>query len=272
MPERVIIAAAQKTHAAFKVGERLWRRGGPLLPPAVKSLLFAAVLLYAQRSGFSAWSLFLLIAVAAVSYMQPVFKTFSFGTSFLLTTALSVLLTSRFTITLPVSMHAGLIGQILFSLAFGFLFFMLLGIKNVIFVRRQQWYTVLFIALVHGISLLFFTSLGAVHPWRDTILLALFMYLLLREYFATQEYATNRAQTVITLTLTLMLVETAWALSLLPLGFSKAASVLTLIGMMSASATSRYIRGTLTARFLRTNFVLLAVLVGIIFASVRWVI
>lgn len=272
MPERVLIAAATKTYTASQYLAQQWRRGGPLVPLVVKALLFAVALLYVQQEIFSVWSLFVLLLVAVVSYMQPVFKTFTFSTSFFLLVSLSILLTSRFTITLPVALHASFLGQLLFAVAFGFLFFVLLGIKNVVFVRRQQWYSILFIAMVLGISLLFFTSAGGVHPWRDTLLFMLFTYLLLREYFRAQEYAASRGLVVIALTFTAILVEAAWAISVLPLGFSKSASLLTLLGMMGASSIDRYIHGTLTGRFIRTNIVLLLVLIGILFGSVRWTI
>jgi hypothetical protein len=167
-------------------------------------------------------------------------------------------------------MHTGAAGQWVFATAFGFLFFILLGIKNVTLVRRREWHTVLFIALVYGISLLFFTSITNGNPWVDVLLLGLFSYLLLREYFVIQEHVKSRALTVITLTLSLLIIEVAWAISLLPLGFSKAASVLTLLAMMSAGVTDRYLRGTLTARFLRLSLIVVLVLIVLVFLSVRW--
>lgn len=204
--------------------------------------------------------------------MQPVFKAFTLKTSLIVILALAILLTSRFTIALPVALHASSLGQLLFSVVFGFLFFILLGIKNVILVRRREWYAVLFIALVYGISLLFFTGTTADHILRDLIFLAVFSYFLFREYFGIQEHPYHRALTVTTLTITVLMLELAWGISLLPLGFSKSASMLTLCAIILAGIIERYIRGTLTARFLRLTLVLFVTLVIIVFFSVRWVI
>ncbi len=270
MPERVIIAAAKTVGVALRTTEKLWGRGGPLLPVIFKGLLFGVLLFGVQRSGFAGWPVFFLLLVALVSYVQPVFRTFSFGTSLLLTLSLSLLLTSRFTIALPGAEGTGMFGQFVFSAVFGFLFFVLLGIKNFVLVNRKQWYSLIFVALFYGVSMLFFTSISGSTPWRDVLLLGFFIYLLLREYFITQEHPKNRGLLIITLCITLMLVELAWALSVLPLGFSKAASALTLIGMVASGVTERYLTGALTARFIRLTVSLVLVLIGILFLSAQW--
>ncbi len=270
--DELVIKTARSIHHGIQSAQQLWRRGGSLLPPIVKSVLVGLLLWYVQGSGFAAWPVTLFIITALVCYMQPVYKTFTLGTSLIVTLSLALVLTSRFTITLPAQLHASGFGQLLFAIGFGFLFFILLGIKNVILVRRRQWYAVLFVALVYGISLLFFTSTSGDHAIRDTLLLTLFMYLLLREYVNVQEHPYHRALKVIILTQTVLVIETAWVLSLLPLGFSKAASLLTLLAMMLAGILDRYIRGTLTARFLRLSVVLFTLLTGVIFLSVRWII
>jgi hypothetical protein len=272
MPERVIIAAVRTTHRAVRVTQVAWVKSGPLTPSIVKAILFGLLLWYVQGSGFALWPVFLFVFTAVLSYIQPVSKTFTFSTSFLLVVALALLLTSRFVITLPIQMHAGVIGELLFAGAFGFLFFMLLGIKNMVLSRRREWHIVLFIALIYGISLLFFTSLTNQHPLKNSILIGLFAFLLYREYFLTQEHAKSRALTLISLTLTLLTVELAWVISLLPMGFSKEASVLTLFAMMIASIVDRYLRGTLTARFLRLSTLLVVVLVSVILVSAQWLI
>ena len=272
MPERVIFAAAKHTRRAYRAASDVWGRGGALAPVIFKAVLFGLLLLYVQGSGFAGWPTFLFVAVAIVCYAQPVSRAFSFGTSLFLIISLALLLTSRFTITLPVPMHTSALGQFLFAAIFGFLFFILLGIKNLVLARRRQWYAVLFVALVYGISLLFFTSGITSSVWRGTVLLAFFTFLLFREYFIAQEHSKSRALLVTTLSLTLLTIELAWVINLLPLGFSKGASVLTLVSMMGAGITDRYVRGTLSARFLRLSFLLVIALVVIIFWSSRWVI
>ena len=272
MPERVIIAAAKHSQRAYRATAKVWERGGPLAPLILKGALFGLLLLYVQRTGFAPWPVFLFLLVTVVSYMQPVFRTFSLSTSLFLMLSLSLLLTSRFTITLPAAMHASAFGELLFAGMFGSLFFVLLGIKNMVLVRRPQWYAVLFIALVYGISLLFFTSGVTSSIWQGVLLLGLFTYLLFREYFRVQDHAKSRALKVIGLCLTLLVIELAWVIGLLPLGFSKSASVLTLMTMMAAGITDRYLRGTLTARFLRLSLGLVVVLTTVIFLSARWTI
>lgn len=265
----MIAAARRGKHAIIKANQ-IWQQGGPLTPIIFKAAIFGLLLWYVQAANFAFWPTFFFSLLSLVFYMQPVSKAFTFGTSFLLVVALALLLTSRFVITLPIEMHAGLLGQLLFAAAFGFAFFVLLGIKNVVLVERRQWHVVLFIGLIYGISLLFFVSLTNLHPWRNALLLGLFAYLLYREYFSAQEHPKTRALTLISLALTLVTIELAWVISLLPLGFSKEASVLTLFAMMIASATDRYLRGTLTARFLRLSGALVLVLVSVIFSSVGW--
>lgn len=272
MPERVIIAAAKQSRRVYRAGAAVLERGGPITSVIFKAVLFGLLLLYVQGSGFAGWPTFLFVATAIVCYAQPVSKTFAFGTSLFLLISLSLLLTSRFTITLPVTMHASALGEFLFAAILGFLFFILLGIKNVVFARRRQWYAILFVALIYGISLVFFTSGITGSVWRSTGLLAIFMYLLFREYFSAQDHPKSRALLVTSLSLTLLTIELAWVINLLPLGFSKSASVLTLLSIVSASITDRYVRGALSARFLRMSFLLVIALTAIIFWSSNWAI
>ncbi len=269
MPERIIIAAARGSHRAAQAAQRLLKRGGPLTPIIIKAIIFGLLLLYVQAAQFSFWPIVLFVLVALFLYSQPVFKAFTFTTSLFLVLALSLLLTSRFTITVPGELGGA--GEWLFAAGFSFLFFLLMGIKNFALVRRPQWYAVLFIVLTYGIGLLLFTSIST-SPLPSMILFALFTALLIREYFDLAEHRRSRALFVIVLTLSLVLAESAWALSLLPIGFAKAASALTLFSMMTVGIVDRYLGGTLSARFLRVNLSLIIGLTAIIFLSSRWII
>lgn len=272
MSDPLVLVLARRAYAGSKAFARLWRAGGPLLPPIFKGTLFGLSLLYVQISSFAILPILLCVAVGSICYMQPVTRSFTFGTSFFLVASLGLLLTSRFVITLPVALHAGIIGQIVFAAAFGVLFFILLGIKNQVLVRRRQWYSVLYIALIYGISLLFFTSVTGEGALRHTLLLGIFSYLLLSEYFGVQAHPKSRALTLISLVHTLLAIQVAWAVSLLPIGFSKSASVLTLVLMMASSVTDRYLRGSLTALFLRRSVGLALLLIAVLLFSARLVI
>jgi hypothetical protein len=272
MPERILIAAARGSHRALRKTQQVWERGGPLTSIVVKGVLFSLLLFYVQGTGFATWPTLLFSAVALISYFQPIMKRFTFGTSLILLIALALLVTSRFTITLPVQLHAGTLGQLIFAAAFGFLFAILLGIKNIVLVRRRQWYTILFIAQVYSICLLFFTTLNPIPSWRGMLVMAACIYMLLREYWQAQDHSPSRALTVTTLAISLLSIEMAWVICLLPLGFSKAASLLTLTIIMAAGIVDRYVRGNLHARFLRNSLLLFLALVVIMFYSVRWTI
>jgi len=271
----IMVNWVKKVHRAILhlivAGQRLWRRGGERANLIFKSSIFGLLLWRVQIVEFSVGWVAIFLISTLFMYLQPVTKPFTLKTSFLLVIFLSLLLTSRFTITLPLEFHAGTLGQLLFSVVFGFLFFILIGSKNTLLVRWHEWHMVLFIALMYGVNLLFFTSTLNPGAWTSLLIFGLFIYWLIREYFVIQGHATLQTTAIITLTITLGLIELVWVVSLLPLGFSKGASLMTLIAMLIVGVIDRYLRGVLTARWLRLSGALFIFLVSLIFISVNWV-
>lgn len=252
---------------------RFWHGLGPIAPLTFKAVLFGGTLWYAQASEFTLGSILLFLTVAIVCYLQPVFKTLHYSASCMVLLAVALLLTSRFTITLPGNLlYASGLGQLAFAAAFAIIFFALLGIKNMTLSRRYGWYTLVYVALVYGVELLFFAWSRQLHAITGMLLLYAFIYVLVREYFVFYGHTKGRLITVIAATISVLAAQLAWVATSLPLTFSNSASLLTLIVLLATALIERYLRGALSARTLRFNGILFVILVVLIAIATRWTI
>lgn len=269
MDELVVRLLSRSYRATARV-MAWWEGLGSLAGPVSKAVIFALLLFWVQQSSFSFWSTTLFTIAALLFYMQPVHKPFILKGSLILILTTALLLTSRFTIVLPIEFHAGIYGQLLFALVFAFLFFTLLAVKNGVIVRRREWQMVLFVGLIYSVNLLFFTALTASSGWGIGLIFVLCTYFLCYEYLSSHEECARRPIVAASAVFTLLLLELGWSASLLPLGFSKAASMLSLIAVIMIGAFDRYQRGALTAQWLRMSFVIFCLLIGLLFWSIRW--
>ena len=223
----------------------------PQLRLALKALIFGLLLLLVKTSGFGLLPVILFLTVAGVFYAQPLFKTIELLTIFfiLLTTALLVVKAFLYSSYAPLAI-----------LYFTTLFYLLLGVKNLVLIQREKWQRFLNLALSYNIFLLFFFY--SQNDFFSRLLPALLgLFLLLRSLF--------RKRLIIWITILLM-AETLWAISLLPIGFINAASLAFLVYFDISDLAGRHLNQTLNRRRILTDVTILIVLLVAIFAFSRW--
>ena len=186
--------------------------------------------------------------------------------------ALALLVTSRFVIVFSDPRLAAHLptGIVLFAIAFGFLFYILLGIKNLLLRHRRQWQYVLYLCLFYFGFSIFFSAGPGIPFLARSIILFIGSALLLREFFKFQEHGHQRLITTSAWLLAFLVTQCAWALSLLPFRFSAAASLMIVIVYSLSEITSRYLHGNLTARFLRINSFIFLGFFLLIFFTTHW--
>lgn len=218
--------------------------------PALGLLLKAALaalgvyLLRETSSSIAALLLFSLVFLAI--YFRPPLNNRKF-----LVSALSLL-------TLPVLLPpvAGILEWLLLIL-WGIVFFLLLGVKNLIFLRRQGNYETVHILLVFSIGVLYLLGLLPLIP---QILLFIALFFLVKEFYFILAPPYPQRLILAAVVETLLLVEIAWILSFLSINFLAGAALLALVTFIFHDLILHHFQGTLSRQIILRNVTLFTIL------------
>ena len=141
-----------------------------------------------------------------------------------------------------------------------FLFLILLGIKDLVLVKRIFWESVLRLGLAYASFLVFFYYSQS-YFLASLILLFLFILFLLR--FSLK-------QRVFYWAIAFLLLEGVWAISLLPVGFISSATLALLVFWTLTSLALDYSRNKQSKKFLLLAISLFIILSIIVLGFSRW--
>lgn len=159
------------------------------------------------------------------------------------------------------------------GIVIGAIFYLILGVKDLVLVNRQFAYQTLRLLLLTSALLLFFwwgqsSSLSFV--WR-LILLFAFLFALHYEYFSFI-FEGNPLNIFAAALTAFLFFEAAWALVWLPIGFLNATAVALLTLFMLSDFIVHYLRGTLNRKITLTNFTVFIFSLLAIFLVSDWTI
>lgn len=227
----------------------------------VKAVIFAIFLLLAANHW---WWAILFVLSAFYFYLKPRLNAGQFFSSFLV-----LLIASLFFINLPLITHYSL----LISLFFGFLFFILLGIKNLIFLNRQNFYQFLNGLLFLSIFILFFDANKSEIFIVKYLMVGLAVFLLSKEIlkFGPREFiGLEKSLNLIPAVFTFLTLQVLWAIALLPIGFLNSASLALLVILVLQDFSLHHFSGTISRQITLRNITLFLVFSLFIFAASKW--
>ncbi len=232
-------------------------------PQVLKAVIFAALLLMANANGGFFWP-FVFIAAAAYMYFQPLFEWKKFIYSFLI-----LLFYSWGSISFFSNGLAATAAAIVFSLAF----FVLLGVKNFSFLKRDNKLNVLCGFIYFLISAVFFAADktgGFGFIFYFMISFAAF-YGALKEFldFFHPDFPKTRKSLIIAGS-AFLIMELASAISFLPLGFLNASALVLLFVFILEDFISYHLKGTMNRQAILNNVTILIVAMIFIFAASKW--
>jgi hypothetical protein len=230
-----------------------------LSPLALKAAIFSIILSMVN----SHWSLVVVfILVSFYLYFRPSLNSSQFILSFL------VLLATSLLIVLLVNGQWSLV----ISLFFGFLFFLLLGVKNLIFVNRQPFYYLFNGLLLLVIFISFF--------WAENSRLFFIKYLsvffaiafLFREFliFSINGFSNSTKKNLIVYGAAFLIFQLLWAITLLPISFLNAAGLALLIVMILQDFIVHHFSGTMSRQIVLRNVTVFLILSLVIFGASKW--
>lgn len=160
---------------------------------------------------------------------------------------------------LPVLLPPG--GKFIIIL-WGVALFLLLGVKNLILLKRQGSYEALHLLIIFGIGLLYLLNFLPLVP---QIFLFIIFFFLFREFYFTLAPFYPQRLTLTAALLSFVLVEIAWSLTFLPVNFLTAAAFLGLIAFLFHDLTLHHFQGTLSRQLVLRNATLFIVLSIVLF-------
>lgn len=215
----------------------------PRLQLAFKAAIFGLLLVFTHPLIF--------VAGAAVLYGRPLFRTLGFLEPFIILLAISLILNR--------SAGGGMLLYLSVSYS-TFLFFLLLGVKNLVFVHRENWHRILNLALAYGAFLLFFYYNKELFVIQ-LILLFIVNFFLLRDLFKKR---------MIYWLLSLLVLEAAWGISLLPIGFINSANIAALVYFFLSNLALHYSSNSLTRKKILIDVTIFVLLFLAILAFSQW--
>ena len=157
--------------------------------------------------------------------------------------------------------------------ALSILFYLILGLKNLIFIERRYWRLILSFSLFYLVFLNFFLidqSSWFGLKWLGFLLL---VWLLIRDCH-TLVIARSRAtkqSLVSSAVLTLLAGEVMWIISWLPIGFLNSANLAVLFMLLLFDLTVNHFWGTLRKKLILRDFLLFLGLLIVILGTSKWI-
>lgn len=223
----------------------------PQLALAFKAVIFAAFFFLAKLGGFSATSIALFLAAATFVYLRPIFRTFELAGTFVVLLASAIIFCRTF------------IDPIDFSFAviyFPLLFYILVGIKDLVLIQREAWKAFLNFALAYPALLIFFYYNQGSFWWKLPLLFAVLLFL-------SKDFLKKR---IVFWLVAFLSIQVVWAADFLPIGFVSAANLSLLFYAAAVSFSDQYLRSVLSKKFILTLLSIFVLLLMAVLAFSRW--
>lgn len=232
-----------------------------LKEPASLSTLKAAIFAVLLFLAASHW-LFAVILVLAALFFYFSGQSGSFFYSFLILLASSLIISYWL---LVISYWLAIMS----AAVFGVLFFILLAIKNLFFINRENYYHFLNNFLFFAVFLIFFQIDKARFFWLWYLVLFLAVFALFKELLIQRNYFPSKIN-LLAVCLAFIIIQYAWALSLLPIGFLNSLALMTIGALILKDLLANYLNGLLSRRIVLKNITLFMISSLIVFVASIW--
>lgn len=225
----------------------------PVSPLVLRAAILAASIFYLRSGDFSFLKLLLFGTLFLFLYLKPPLGASKFIVSALVLAAVIVL----------APQVSALIGFYV-NLALSALGFLLLGVKNLIFTKRQNFYYLTHLMLVVGLAGLF--SLGIV----SSILFFAIIFLMFREFYAVMAPEKPELLNLVAALGAMLAVQVAWVTSFFPTSFLISSALLALLIFIFHDSLIHYFKGTFSRDIALRSAAVFALLLILVLALPVW--
>lgn len=232
---------------------------------ALKAVIFSG-LLYLSIV-YSLWFMVALWAFALYFYFRSFFNIHQYLASFLILLVASLLVANLSSVVGRWSLVVGLF--------LALLFFLLLGIKNLIFIRREPLYYLLNSLLFLTVFIYFFSSNNFDQPfWFLIKSLAIFS----ATFFLFKEFLTvsvpvplgSQKMNLMAVGSAFLSLQFLWVIAFLPFRSLNTASLALLVALILEDFIVHHLSGTINRRIVLRNITMFLILAMIIFGASKW--
>ncbi len=228
----------------------------------LKSLIFAGLLFWAELSNFSTLPVLLFISLSVVFY----FRTHQHNNSENIYSFLILLIVSLAGVSL-LSHIQFLIAAVTF---FSFLFYLVLGIKDLILTKRYEWNFIKNILLIYSIFLIYFLTDKYNFFAVKYIAVFIALFLIIQEWFSWLEAKFPKRHQLSALVFSFLILQLLWVVTILPLGFINSATIMAVFVYLMFDFCINHFRGSINKKIIVKNSIILIFSLLIIFISTNW--
>lgn len=228
----------------------------------LKAVIFAVLLFWVKISGFAVLAVFLFVLINSFLY----FRGRGHNDSQTIYSFFVLLFVSLF--------GTGMLSHVQFLVPavvfFSFLFYLVLGIKELIFTHRNEYNYAKNILLFYSIFLIYFLSNK--YDWFFVKYLLVFIsaFLLIHEWLSWLEQGFPKRRQIIALVFSFLILQLLWAVSLLPFGFINSAAVLTLFVYVMLDFCKHHFKGTVNKELILKDSAATLLSLLVIFVFTNW--
>jgi hypothetical protein len=154
-----------------------------------------------------------------------------------------------------------------------FVFYLLTGIKDYLFVKRARLYFLAALLLMYEIFVLFFSADKPEYFLAKYNLVILAAFLLMREWLRIiPSFHFPRRELLAAAASAFLIAQLLWAVALLPIGFISSANFMLLFVFVLSDVLFRHFMGTLSKNTVRAHVLLFLLITLLIFSTSRWTI
>lgn len=239
----------------------MWELKGSILPLALKSVVLGVLVFFALVTG--EWFFIAgFVLAGCYFYFVPSVNSRQFLTSFLVI------------LFFPVFLREFLDPSwfLIASLVYLAIFFILLGLKNLIFINRRPIYSFLNSVLVLAIFSLFFWSDKTDILFFIKYLATFFIFLSLFKEFLniSNEISGGQKNNLFAWAISFLVFQIVWVLSFLPINFLNAGALTLLIVLIFQDFVFSHISGSINNRLILRNITIFIALALAIFGASSW--
>ncbi len=216
---------------------------------ASKAFVVSLLLYWMRSGGFTFGISLLFVLVFGFFYLKPALNNGRFTPS-----ALALMLVPFFSPVLSSGM------EFLFISSWGVSFFLLLGIKNLVFIQRQKTYRVVHFGIIAALGTLLIERFG----FTSQALIFVALLYIFREFYLTITEAESERPTLIAALEAFIFIEIAWILSFLAIDVLISGAFLTLFAFIFHATTTHRLTGKLTKPIIIRNGALFGILTIVI--------
>ena len=227
----------------------------PTLRLALKAVVFAGAVWWARFGALDLLhTLFLLGVSSALFLRRPLSEARAFIVSFFAVLAL----------VSAVPPFGVVAAEVAFATGAGTLFFLLLGMKEVVFFRRKSWYHLFFFSLLLAGNVIF---LDRVHenPFVQPFFFIALTFMYNEMYAALTPLSDRSRRLFVSAATALAAYEFIWTVRFLPLSEGDGAALATLFSYAFTNILVLHFRGTLTRQHVWRDGILLVGLSAFVF-------